>query len=512
MPEQGIAATPPAAAAWEREIREITDAQDQAQARWGIHVVSLDTGAELLAINAGALFIPASNTKLFTGALALHRLGAEFRIRTSFYARQAPDARGTLEGDLVLFGRGDPSFSARFRDGWIDRALTPLVDAIESSGIRRIEGRLITDESFFLTPALGSGWEWDDLQYGYGAEVGALNVHDNSVKVHVRPGSAPEREARVFLEPATTAVQIESQARTGIPGSARTLRVVRPINENRLLLTGSLPLNDPGFTETVAVHRPGQWLGELLGQALATRGIRIRGGWQHQDAISRALAPLSPGSWEEVACVYSPPLRELLAAMLRPSQNQYAQLLLLQVGALESEAVAEFGEPLTLDRAMAESAADANGTTEAAGLRALQRFLEEANIATNEVLLEEGSGLSRRHLVSPRSITRLLAFMDRQPEGEVFRQALPAPGEPGTLRNRLTGLGGEDRLRAKTGYVRYSYALSGYLRSSADERLAFSILLNNANRQPGQPSPRVAVDRIAEKLAAVSWKSETPTQ
>lgn len=508
-PTTGAAAPDPAGL--QNEIRSITEAAGQEQSRWGVHAVSLETGVELAAIDATGLFIPASNTKLFTAALALDRLGPEFRIRTSFYAREMPDARGTIQGDLVLFGRGDPSFAARFHDGWIDRALHPLIEAVEAAGIRRIRGRLITDDSYFLTPAVGSGWEWDDLQYGYGAEVGALNAHDNMVRIHVRPGAAPGADARVYPEPGTTFLRIESRAHTGPPGSARTLRIVRSLNGNRLLLGGSLPMDDPGFTETVAVHQPGRWLGELLGEALTVRGIRIRQGISHRDALDRATAAAPEEDWVEVASVTSPPLRNLLAAMLRPSQNQYAQLLLLQVGALEAGAVAEFSEPLSFERAVAREAADAEGTTEAAGIRAMRRFLEEAGIPDGQVRLEEGSGLSRRHLISPAATTRLLAFMDRHPQGEVYREALPEPGGPGTLRTRLAGLSDEHQVRAKTGYLRYSYALSGYLRTAAGERLAFSILLNNADRAPGQPSPREGVDRIVEALARITWRTPATT-
>src|ERR1051325_2442775 len=84
---------------------------------WGVKVVSLDSGRTLFEHNARKLLKPASNAKLYTGALALDRLGADFRITTSLYGSAKPDASGVLMGDLIVLGRGDPSFSARFHNG-----------------------------------------------------------------------------------------------------------------------------------------------------------------------------------------------------------------------------------------------------------------------------------------------------------------------------------------------------------------------------------------------------------
>ncbi|PYI86944.1 MAG: D-alanyl-D-alanine carboxypeptidase/D-alanyl-D-alanine-endopeptidase, partial [Verrucomicrobia bacterium] len=145
-----------------------------ASALWGVKVISLDTGGTLFEHNAEKLMKPASNAKLYTGALALDRLGPDFRIKTSLYASARPAKSGTLTGDLIVYGRGDPSFAARFYDGDYTKLLDPLVDALETAGVKRIKGNLVGDESYFRGPPLGSGWTWDDLQYYYGAEVSAL--------------------------------------------------------------------------------------------------------------------------------------------------------------------------------------------------------------------------------------------------------------------------------------------------------------------------------------------------
>lgn len=136
-----------------------------APAAWGISIVSLDTGATVFEHNGGKYFSPASNAKLYSVALALDRLNADFRISTSLYAAARPDALGTLKGDLVIYGRGDPTFAARLNGGDYYKALEPLAASLAAAGVRRVEGDLVGDESYFTGPPFGSGWEWDDRQW-----------------------------------------------------------------------------------------------------------------------------------------------------------------------------------------------------------------------------------------------------------------------------------------------------------------------------------------------------------
>src|SRR5438128_6743851 len=152
-----------------------------APAAWGVKIVSLDSGKTLFEHNPQKYFNPASNAKLYTAALALDRLGANHRLRTSLYSTARPDSSGTLKGDLIVYGRGDPTMAASLNGGDYFKPLEPLVNNLVSAGVRRIDGDLVGDESYFATPAIGAGWEWDDLQEYYGAEASALTLNDNSL-------------------------------------------------------------------------------------------------------------------------------------------------------------------------------------------------------------------------------------------------------------------------------------------------------------------------------------------
>ena len=126
--------------------------------------------------------------------------------RPSLYATAPPDAAGTLTGDLIVYGRGDPTINARLNGGSLDAALAPFVAALTNAGIKRITGNLIGDESFYHSPPYGSGWDCDDLQFEYGAELSALTINDNLLKLSVSPGDRIGAPCRLALAPATSYV------------------------------------------------------------------------------------------------------------------------------------------------------------------------------------------------------------------------------------------------------------------------------------------------------------------
>ena len=181
---------------------------------WGIKAVSLISGETIFEHQGGHLLKPASNTKLFTGALALDAFGSDYRIRTSVYAARQPDAEGRV-GDLVIYGRGDPSIAARFRNGDYEGLLRPLAQAIAEAGVKVVEGNLIGDETFFHGPPFGSNWAWDDLQYYYGAQVSALTVQDNVIDIILRPGASEGDPCSYILKPKTGYVRFVNRTTTG---------------------------------------------------------------------------------------------------------------------------------------------------------------------------------------------------------------------------------------------------------------------------------------------------------
>ena len=511
-------------------------------ATWGIKIVSLDSGKTLFEHNPQKYFNPASNAKLYTAALALDRLGADLRIKTSLYSAARPDANGSMKGDLIVYGRGDPTMAARLNDGDYWKPLEPLVTQIVNSGVRRIEGDLIGDESFFSGPPFGSGWEWDDLQAYYGAEVSALTINDNAIDLFVKPAERVGQPCRITTGPVTSLVTIINRTQTEGKGTDTRISVYRPAGENLIYVSGRAAIDGEGYTGSYAVHNPAGLFVSMLKEALARRGVTVAGRTRTIDWKYREVTPLDLSKLVEIGSIESMPMKDIVRETLKPSQNLWAQLLLLQVGAVAAarqelelpgasntakdarDAVGEGNRTLTapLGASGSASTTDRALTSEEIGVEAMQDFLARAGIKEGDVLLEEGSGLSRRDVITPNATIALLVFMSRHRLFEAYRSALPIAGVDGTLERRMKGTPAAGNVRAKTGSLRYVFTMSGYVATASGERLAFSLMLNNyynaersaALRNPSSaakspiPPPREDLDAIAVMLASFTGKSQ----
>jgi D-alanyl-D-alanine carboxypeptidase/D-alanyl-D-alanine-endopeptidase (penicillin-binding protein 4) len=464
----------------EARLDRLLDQPYFAQAQWGVEVVSLDSGKILFSRNADKLMKPASNAKLYTSALALHTLGPDYRIKTSFYAAAKPDADGTIHGDLIVYGRGDPSFSARFNDGDYKKALQPAIDAVLAAGIKRIEGDLVGDDSYFRGPPFGSDWTWDDLQEYYGAPASALSFQDNVIDLVFKPGATVGEPCQIITMPATTFVTFSNRTQTTESNEPARIRIYRPLGKNLAYVWGHVPIGSPGDTESVSVNDPALWFVTMIKEALAEKGVTVGGAVRQMNWIDRETTPLDIAKLVEVASVESRPLSEIVKWTLKPSENLYAQLMLLQVGAQSSEP---------------------GGNTEQAGIAALRKFLaEEVGISRNMAELQEGSGLSRAALVTPSATVKLLTFMSRHLHRKAFIDALPIAGIDGTLRRRFKGTPAQGNVRAKTGSLEGVDTLSGFLTSAKKEHLVFSIMLNNYREPDAEHNGRAEIDKIVKTV------------
>jgi D-alanyl-D-alanine carboxypeptidase/D-alanyl-D-alanine-endopeptidase (penicillin-binding protein 4) len=454
-----------------------------AAALWGVKIVSLDSGKTLFEHNPQKLFSPASNSKLYTIALALDRLGAEGRIKTSLYARSKPGSDGVLAGDLIVYGRGDPTITARLYSNDIFRALQPLASALTNAGVKRIQGDLIGDGTFLHGPPYGSGWAWDDAESYYGAELSSLTINDNTLQVSIKPGDHPGAPAKLALIPATDYLTLSNRIQTAEKGAHRSIEFYRPLNENIVYATGQIGLDDPGHTDDLTVHNPAGLFVTLFRQALARNGITVQGKVRTLNWPDRA--PPNASNRIEIASVESLPMRDLAREVMKPSQNLYTDLLLAYVGEKNRSPEAAAGL-----------------TSEDLGIQELNRFLAEAGVHRGDVLFEEGSGLSRNNLTTPNATVALLQFMSKHAAAEAFLEALPVAGVDGTLRNRMKNTPAAHNVKAKTGTLRWANSLSGHVTSAAGEHLVFSIMLNRYHDTDPNRSSRSELDAIAVLLAS----------
>jgi D-alanyl-D-alanine carboxypeptidase/D-alanyl-D-alanine-endopeptidase (penicillin-binding protein 4) len=469
-------------------IEKILDASAAVRtAFWGIQIVDAASGQTLYELNPTRFFVPASNTKLFTSALALTRLGPDYTFRTRVLAESEPDAQGRVRGPLILGGGGDPDLSGReipYRMGSPEgnplAAIEDLANQVAARGVKRVDGDIVGDDTWYVWEPYSEGWSVDDLEYDYGAAVSALALSDNTLNVTVQPAEHAGDLAVLTLSPPVEFYRIENRVRT-VEGAARRIAFEREPGAFQVRIAGSIPPRGRAETLALGVSDPARFAAMAFRQALEARGIAVAGG-----AISRHLyrdevpdlrqaASAAEISGVEMARRVSPPLLEDLRATDKESLNLHAEMALRDVGRVRRNV----------------------GSVEA-GLEELRALLGEAGVEPGGWDINDGSGLARLNLVTPATVVKLLRFMLASPAHDAWLSLLPIAGQDGTLSSRFAGNPAAGRVFAKTGTVAHVSALSGYAKRADGSWIVFSILANNYNGSSAEI--RGAMDSICAFL------------
>ena len=476
---------------------EIPDAIDEILSRpaarrslWGVLVRDLGTGATVYARNQDKLFLPASNAKLFSTALALSRLGPDYRFTTRLAMDGTVLEDGNLDGDLLLLGGGDPNLSSRIlpfrrsREYGTDRLapLRSLARSVRDAGIRRIGGNLIGDDSRYVWQPYPRGWSHADTLQGYGSPTSALVFNDNLVEIRVTPGPVG-RPARTRVVPELQFYTLVNHTVTAADRYvSRTIRARRDTGPGQLVLAGQIPSRSRGKSMRIAASDPARYAALALRQALLEAGIRIDGETTSHHLLPDHLPtlrsrPATPARKGLVALgeISSTSLGEAIRVINKESQNLHAEILLREVAYRESGI----------------------GSQEAA-VASMRRFLAEVGLHTTEFYLFDGSGLSRHNTISPTAMVRLLTYMWSSSHRDTYVESLPIAGIDGTLDWRFQRTAARGRIHAKTGSMSHVLALSGYARAKDGRTYVFAIFANNIGL--ASSSTRRLVDAIAAAL------------
>lgn len=452
-------------------------------ALWGVKIASLTTGKTLYEHHPRRLMSPASNSKLFVGALALDALGGDYQLATPLFATAPVDQNGLVAGDLIVSGRGDPSWkAANFRDNF-----TPFIAALTNAGVRRISGDLVADTTFFNGPPYGSSWTVADLTDSEGAEISALTLNDNLAQLAITPGTTIGSACQLVWRQPHTGLTLVNRTQTSATNSKSTLEMWRAPGTKNLFIFGEVPLGGTVAVLEVPVPEPAAWFGAALQAALAQQGIVIAGkvrclAWPEMTFADRT-------NWLKLGQVKSPPLRELVRAFMKPSQN------------LETDLVFAYtGESLRATNAPAWQ------TSEQSAVAALKKFLAAPG-GPVDLQFDEGSGLSRNNLTSAHTTLTLLTMMATNRWAKDFHDSLPIAGVDGTIRRRMKGTPAEQNVHAKTGTLRWVNALSGHVTTATGEKLVFSLMLNRYDSPPDRKRTD-ELDAIAVWLAGFTGRSD----
>ncbi len=446
---------------------------------WGVLAVSLDRGDTLVSLRPSRAMVPASNVKLLTAVAALHHLGPDFRYRTFVLAR-GDTSNGTLDGDLILYGTGDPALSWRFADS---RRRGEILDSLAASvarlGITRINGDIVGDGTYFSGPGFHPSWEGPDLDEWYGAPATALSFNENVASLRVAPARSAGLPPLIFTIPSGAPIPVANYGHTveGRPDTA--LAMWRPSPLSPVRVEGGIRRGGRDRWKLFTVGEPDRFAAVMFARALRDRGVEVAG---QADRVSRvddspvtavSRFPRADSAEARLRVLVehrSPPLLELLNVMNRESHNLYAELTLKTLGRIVA------GEG-----------------TFAAGAEVVAEFMVEfAGVAPDQVSLADGSGLSRDNYVSPLAFVQTLDYAADTDWWDPLWSTLPEAGVTGLRRMRNSAAA--ENLRAKTGTMTGVSALSGVVQTVEGERIAFSIIQNGV-------SSRAHAKRIEDALS-----------
>ncbi|MGC9159064.1 MAG: D-alanyl-D-alanine carboxypeptidase/D-alanyl-D-alanine endopeptidase [Terracidiphilus sp.] len=488
-------------------------------AELGISVRTL-AGGPVYGLHANRLLISASNAKLATTAAAFALLPVETLTWTTRVVADGPiSPDGVLHGDLILLGAGDPTLSGRvyppitkqagisaergWSAGWKGEVEDPeraqdvmaaLAAEVRRAGVRRVTGGVVGDDSFYPEQPYGDGWNWENLQWDYGAPVSALSFNENTVELAVVPDAEHPPATRAAWTPEESGFTLDNAMTVAEPGEAAHPGLEHLPGSRTVRAWGTVPAD--GFHADLAVDDPAEFAAAAFTAALRGSGVAVAGApaarhrfaGEDGDFAAERDQPraLTPSRLTTVAAPLegrrllservSVPVAEDLAVINKVSDNLHAELLLRLLGKVEGS-----------DGSIAE------------GERVVRQFLVDAGVKEDDFFFSDGSGESPDDRITPRALTQLLAYAAHQPWGRAWRATLPVAGVDGTLAGRFTRSRLKGRLWAKTGTLDEINALSGYLRARSGRILAFSILVNG--RRPGSKAGRRAIDRIATAIA-----------
>jgi D-alanyl-D-alanine carboxypeptidase/D-alanyl-D-alanine-endopeptidase (penicillin-binding protein 4) len=431
-------------ATFEERLASLVNGSVASSSDASIEIVELESGRSVAERNPHMPLSPASNMKLFTTAAAIDMLEPSFEVATGVYARGSIEPNGTLNGDVKIVGRGDPTIGGRFHDGSATAVLQQWAADLKRAGVKTVSGDLIFEYGYMDTDYIHPTWPVDQLVNWYEAPISAFSMQEGCVEVRVLP-SRVGQPCVVQLEPPTSYIRVENSCRTG-----RGLPfITRNRGSNTVIVRGGVPARSGATEVFVTIENPVHYFASVTGETFEREGVHVMG--------KTALVAHDPRTDWRLVSQHTTPLSTLVYVINKKSQNHYAEQVLKMIGAEERK----------------------QGSWEAGTAEVKEWLTTKIGVPAGEFHPVDGSGMSRDNKASANAFISLLRYMWKSPWREEFVSSLPYTGDPDSkFGNRLRRPPYARQIYAKTGYISGVIGLSGYVHAQSGKVYAFSFLFN----------------------------------
>lgn len=397
--------------------------------------------------------IPASSMKVITTGSALAILGSDYTFKT-FLEYSGSISNGTLNGNIYIRGTGDPSLASPIMEGVLTKEalMAEFVAVIKKTGIKKINGAIVGDGSFFDDQALIPTWQWGDIGNHYGAGTSGLNYHDNLYYLHFKKandyGSTPRVDHTV---PNLPHLKFDNRVTSAGSRTGDNAYVYSAPYSSEVTLRGTIPKGSGLFNIKAATPDPTLLCAHDFRKALIAEGITV----SKKETTQRLLK--NKAARKKIHTYFSPTLATICKHTNEASRNMYCEALLKTIGAKTKGL----------------------GSTKN-GIATVTDFWRGRGLDMAGFFMKDGCGLSARNGVSPKTFAEIMRkmYIDKSTFGDFYNQMAIA-GRTGTLRNMCRNSSAENNVRAKSGSMNRIRSYTGFVTTKGGKQLAFSMIVNN---------------------------------
>lgn len=450
---------------------------DLKNASIGFYAFDLNSNEELAELNAEKSLIPASINKLITTATALEILGAETKFSTQLlYSGEIDTIKHVLNGNIIIKGGGDPCLgSYRFEKHYGD-FINNWAQKIKDLGIDSVNGKVIGDATCFSVQNTPSTWIWGDLGNYYGASPSGLSIYENMCRVQFVSGTQKGDSTVVScVSPYVPGFEIDNDVLSISTNRDQSYFFGAPYQTNRLV-KGGIPMNKESFEVKSSIPDPAFLASFELDMELRNLGVRIA---ETNTTIRISEFDYDVKLLSPIMETYSPPLKQIIEQTNLYSVNLYAEHLLNQIALKVYK----------------------SGDTES-GTTAVTNFWKEKGMDIDGFYMNDGSGLSRFDVFTPKQLAFILNYMYTSNNKKIFTQSLPVAGKSGTIRNIGKKTFAEGNLKAKSGYMTRVRSYAGYVTTKSNREVCFVLMINNYNSTPYEMKKKM--EKVMVKLSEIT--------